>query len=515
MRNDDLIQLFNLLDTFPNPVTLNEKAFDDNGEPFDKIIYVNKSFKETIGYSTEDIPTDRVWFSKAYPDPEYQKYIFTAWFAAVDEAKSAHTDLTGFPAQIVCKDGTKQWFNITTQLDHPISDKYRTIIFIKTEAPEKTKLELDKKSIELMRQELLLQTIIDSVPVRLFWKNKEGVYLGCNKAFLNDAKLSSLDDIVGKTDYDMVWKEDAERFRQDDKEVFDSGESKLNYIERQPQLDGRNLMLSTSKVLLKNAQGEAIGVLGAYEDITEDYYNRQKIKEHEKMMTIQSRQAAMGEMLSMIAHQWKQPLSAISTTIANIKLRMALESYNLEDIIKHSEGIEEQVTYLSQTISDFSDFFKPDKGKEQTTVCEPMQKALLIIGKQLENQHIVLDYDCKDASPIVTYPKELQQVFINIIKNASDALSDSDTKDAKIEIDVKSDQHYAYYSVKDNAGGIDEEIMDKIFEPYFSTKLEKNGTGLGLYMSKTIIENHLKGSLSFENIDQGVQFTIKVPLNIN
>jgi PAS domain-containing protein len=316
MKQDELTQLFKLLDTLPNPVTLNEAAVDDNGEAYDKIIYVNRSFIKHIGYSTEDIPTDRVWFNTAYQDSDYQTYISTQWFKAIDKAKDEGTDLTGFPAQVSCKDGQKRWFSITTQLNHPISDKYRTIVFLQTNSPKQDKIGLDKASLELMQKEVLMQTIIDTVPTRIFWKDKDGVYLGCNQAFLEDAQLEKVSDIVGKKDSEMFWKDMAETYRKDDMEVFNSGKSKLNYIETLPRIDGSNRVLSTSKVVLNNSANEAIGTLGTYLDISDEHEIKLKLKEQEKTMIIQSRQAAMGEMLSMIAHQWKQPLSTISAIIA-------------------------------------------------------------------------------------------------------------------------------------------------------------------------------------------------------
>jgi PAS domain S-box-containing protein len=515
MPYEELSQLFKLLDTLPNPVTLNELCLDEDGEPYDKIIYVNKNFLENIGYTTEDIPTDRVWFTKAYPDPEYQQYVSNEWFKAVKKAQDAKTDLNGFPAQVTCKNGQKEWFNITTQLDHPISQNYRTIIFVKTDAPEKTKLELDQKSLELIRHELLLQTIIDTLPIRIYWKDKAGVYLGCNQAFLDDAQLIHIDEVKGKTDNDMPWREDAECFRRDDEEVFNTQSPKLNYIQKRLLENGEEHVLSISKVILRNAQGELLGILGSYEDITQEYQNELKVKEHEKMMIIQSRQAAMGEMLSMITHQWKQPLNSISTIVANIRIRGSLNTYDFNELDLHSQEIENQVKYLTQTISDFSNFFKPDKGKERSHVCAPVQKALLIIDKQLENNEISISFDCHETRSMFTYPKKLQQVCINIINNASDALVETAKKDARIEIKVTSDEESAYYSFSDNAGGIKQDVIDKIFDPYFSTKSEEKGTGLGLYMSKTIVENHLNGTLSCENIEDGARFMIKIPLVIS
>ena len=512
MTNTNLPQLFNLLDTLPNPVTLNELAYDEQGRPYDKIIYVNKNFIKTIGYTTEDIPDDRAWFVKAYPDKEYQNYVTGEWFKAVEKAKEEENDLVGFPAKVHCKDGEDRWFSVTTQLTHSISDKYRTIIFVQTESPSETKLKLDERSLDLLHEKRLLKTIIDTAPVRIFWKDCGGVYLGCNKAFLEDAHLEDESEIIGKTDHDMVWKEDAERFREDDRRVRQSGVPELNFIERQPQKDGNYLVLSTSKVPLKNRTGNTIGVLGLYKDITKEIENEAKLKENDKLILVQSRQAAMGEMISMIAHQWKQPLSAIAAVVNTFHVQQALGQSSQENLDEQAKTIMDQVSYLSRTVSDFMNFFKQDKVKKEVHVCDAIDDALLIIGKLLENSGIELRVTCPFNRAICTFPSELQHVFIILLKNAADILVEKNKADKWISIITTEEDDCICFEVGDNGGGIDEHLMDRIFEPYFSTKDEKNGTGLGLYMSKTIVEKHLKGTMSCKNSDEGALFTVRLPL---
>jgi len=515
MPTSDLKQFYKLLDTLPNPITFNELAFDEEGNPYDKILYVNQSFLNTIGYTTEDIPDDRTWFSTAYPDPAYQDYVSKEWFKAVEDSKNANRDLMAFPVKVHCKGGDDVWFNVTTQTEHTIDDKYRTIVFIQTDAPEQSKLDLDKKALELLDEQRLLKTIIDTAPTRIFWKDLDGVYLGCNRLFLEDAQLSCEEEIIGKTDFDMVWQEEAKLYRDDDKTVTSSGIPKLNYIETQTPLEGEPIVVSTSKVPLRGAQGEIVGILGVYQDITAEHKAKQKVQEHEKFMVVQSRQAAMGEMISMIAHQWKQPLSSITAAIANIKVKQALDNIGSDDIEKLTNSINHQVMYLAQTITDFSDFFKPDRAKEEISITKPIHQALVIIDKLIENNEIRLIEDYRTKRDLFTYAKELQQVFINVIKNSVDALLIQEVTTKEIHIRTYDDNDWVMIEISDNAGGVEDKILDRIFEPYFSTKFEKNGTGLGLYMSKTIIENHLQGTIECENRAKGALFTIKLPLNID
>ena len=509
--NTDLQQLFGLLDTLPNPVTLNKQAFDENGEEYDQIIYLNKSFLKTIGYTTEDIPNDRVWFTKAYPDLEYQNYISTKWFESVEKCKKEKGDIIGFTAKVRCKDNNERWFNVTTQLSHTISNEYRTIVFMETDTPQKMQLDLDNKSLELQRNELLTKTIIDTVTIRIFWKDINGVYLGCNKAFLEDAGLTDYADIIGKTDYDMTWKDDALHYIEDDQKVQSSGIPKINYIERQPHENGETTILSTSKVPLRNSAQGIIGILGTYLDITTEYKATEELKKQEELLVFQSRQAAMGEMLSMIAHQWKQPLSTISSIVAKIQLNSLLDIDSTDNMESDMKSINNQIQYLSHTISDFMNFIKTDKDRSNVLISEPINNALSIIGKLLSNNSIEITTNYKSEKIFSTYDKELQQVFINIIKNAADVLIEKRMIDTQIEISTYDDDKFIYIDITDQAGGIDPKVIKNIFDPYISTKKDKNGTGLGLYICKTIIENHLKGTLNAYNINDGAKFTIKLP----
>ncbi len=506
MNDNNLLQLFNLLDTLPNPVTLNELAYDDEGNSYDKIIYTNQSFLKHIGYSIEDIPDDRTWFAKAYPEESYQQYITAEWFKAVAKAKEEGTDLTGFPAKVHCKDGEYRWFNITTQLEHTINERYRTIVFVQSEEPSEVQLKLDEKS-------MLLKTIINSAPIRIFWKDTKGVYLGCNKAFLEDAHLNDEREIIGTTDYDHVWRVDAERFRADDRRVCESGTAKLNYIEEQPREDGKRRIISTSKVPLKESTGEIIGVLGIYQDITKEYEATTAFKEQEKLLHFQSRQAAMGEMIAMIAHQWKQPLSSIAAMASTMKIQQMLGTPSQECVNEQSDLILDQIEYLSHTITDFRNFFKQEKVIKQLQAEDAINDALRIIGKLLDNSGIELRTSYASTREFRTYPKELQHVFINLIKNAADILIEKVKTDRWIEISSRDENDFVVFEVSDNGGGVQAGMIERIFEPYVTTKDEQDGTGLGLYMSQTIIENHLKGSICCENVQEGALFTVRLPID--
>ena len=228
----------------------------------------------------------------------------------------------------------------------------------------------------------------------------------------------------------------------------------------------------------------------------------------EAQMIHQARLAQMGEMISMIAHQWRQPLNAISATSTSINLKAKLNKLDARIIQELSENISAYSQHLSDTIDDFRNFFKPDKEKVLTDYTYIIESVKTIIESSLANKKIEVIRDLRCEEGFKSYPNELKQVVLNLIKNAEDALLETKTSKPYIKLVTYREGEKYILEVSDNAGGIDKKIIDKIFDPYFSTKLEKDGTGLGLYMSKMIVEEHCHGALSAENIDGGTKFKI-------
>ena len=247
----------------------------------------------------------------------------------------------------------------------------------------------------------------------------------------------------------------------------------------------------------------------------------QKVKEEveknlqkDKKMLAQSRLAQMGEMISMIAHQWRQPLNAISTTIYNLELKFELEEFDLETkdgreeqeryFIKRFSNIDDYIKNLTQTIDDFRNFYKPNKNSVSTTLDIIVEKSLHIIETSFKNSNIEVEINSEELKPLKIYDSELMQVILNILKNSQDNFKEKDIKNPKINIDIFDNS----IVICDNGGGIKDDILGKVFDPYFSTKDEKNGTGIGLYMSKIIVEEHHHGELSAHNYKDGVCFSI-------
>jgi len=274
-------------------------------------------------------------------------------------------------------------------------------------------------------------------------------------------------------------------------------EKEKNEAFRKLKTSNKSLEMETAKVLELNQ---------TLEHKVKEEVNKNRVKE--ALMLQQSRLAQMGEMISMIAHQWRQPLSAISSTSAVINLKAKIHKLDEEKALELSSKIGEYAQHLSLTIDDFRGFFKSNKEKRTITYSELIDSVLSIIEVSMKSKNMTLNTSLDCTQTLYTYSNELKQVILNLIKNAEDILVENKIRNPFIKIATFKEDDYLVLSVSDNGGGIPEDIIENIFDPYFSTKTEKNGTGLGLYMSKIIIEDHCGGKLIAYNNKEGAVFKI-------
>jgi len=228
----------------------------------------------------------------------------------------------------------------------------------------------------------------------------------------------------------------------------------------------------------------------------------------------QTKNAQMGEMIGNIAHQWRQPLSLISTAASGILAQKEYGSITEEEEAIALNAIIEKVNFLSTTIDTFRDYIKEKKELQKVILQDRLNSDINIIQASLVNNYIVLDKDIDDCAPIHLnmLAGELSQVVINILNNAKDVLVERKIEAPIIKLSLEKKNNRAIITIEDNAGGIEEDILTKIFNPYFTTKHQTNGTGLGLYMSKEIVEKHLNGKLDVVNTNLGAKFSIELPL---
>jgi len=226
-----------------------------------------------------------------------------------------------------------------------------------------------------------------------------------------------------------------------------------------------------------------------------------KGREKDKQMIQQSRFAALGEMIGNIAHQWRQPLSAINSTASSMQVQMELGIEEKKDIEKSYTDIISYVGFLTQTIEDFRGFFKEDKETVDFDIIETINRSLSLTSAVYKSNDIEIVTNFANLGSLNSHglPSELSQVFLNILNNAKDATVTNKPDKRYVNIRAKETKDEAIIYIQDNAGGIPMDIITKIFDPYFTTKHQSQGTGIGLYMSKNIVETHMKGSIKVEN----------------
>lgn len=266
----------------------------------------------------------------------------------------------------------------------------------------------------------------------------------------------------------------------------------------------------SQKAVISSILGLFIAML-FFRSYTNKIFNYEKeITEQKSLMITQSRFAAMGEMMSMIAHQWRQPLSTTTLMIANERVKSMMKNKEPTQHDKILEKISDTMVYLSDTIDDFQTYFKPEKATQKIDIKSLIQRVKQFTDSRLFVAKVKLHIEEYENEFIEIYVNEVVQAILNICNNAIDILEETNVDNRNIWIKIKNKKESLIIYIEDSGGGIDEEIIEKIFDPYFSNK-SKNGTGLGLYMAKMIIETHILGTLNVVNTSRGACFIIKLP----
>lgn len=234
----------------------------------------------------------------------------------------------------------------------------------------------------------------------------------------------------------------------------------------------------------------------------------EKNRKQEKLLMQQAKMAEIGSMLESIAHQWRQPLNILGLSMTRLNLSCAIGGNN--ESTKVIEIAEAQIEYMSQTIDDFRNFFKQDKSQIWVNINSLANDVEALLGPLLMRKKIIIQRDIDPMIEVLVYPNELKQVIINLVNNAREAIEQHRGRERVIHIRCLNDEQYCTIAIEDTGGGIPPDIIDKIFDPYFTTKFESQGTGIGLYMAKMIIEKHFLGKLSVYNTSKGACFEIRL-----
>jgi signal transduction histidine kinase len=237
----------------------------------------------------------------------------------------------------------------------------------------------------------------------------------------------------------------------------------------------------------------------------------EEMRQKDRLMFQQSKMAAMGEMVGNIAHQWRQPLNTLSALFYNVIIKYRLGTLDSNTVEDFDNKITKVIKKMNKTIDDFRNFFQPEKEKVKFSILESLNDVVNIVSASYRTYNIDIKISCDHNILMNGYKTELEQVFLVIFNNAKDAIVESDIKNGFIDITVIQEEKNILVNIQDNGGGISEDVIDRVFEPYFTTKHQYIGTGIGLYMSKMIIEESMEGEIHIKNNESGVLITINIP----
>ncbi|MFA7403570.1 MAG: PAS domain-containing protein [Pelobacteraceae bacterium] len=385
----------------------------------------------------------------------------------------------------------------------------------------------------LREREQFLKLVIETEPECVKLLDRDGALLMMNRAGLNMIDAETFEMVKGHRMCELVNPEYREGFINLTRAAFEGNAGELVF--EITGLKGRRLWLESHAVPLRNEQGTIISMIAITRDITirkqalEALANKQQqlemlnssleerisqavaeLRLKDRMMIQQSRQAAMGEMINNIAHQWRQPLNNLGLIQQNIEMSFNSGTLDEAELKTDLHSSMEIIKFMSRTIDDFRNFFRPDKQFQSFRLKDAVLLAQKFVSASLQHQGITVETDIDEGVYANGYPNEYAQVVLNILGNARDAFAANAIASPFIRIEGNIEDGAALLVVQDNGGGIDEGVIDRIFDPYFTTKGEDKGTGIGLYMSKVIIEK-MAGRLTVRNIDGGAEFRVEIP----
>lgn len=398
---------------------------------------------------------------------------------------------------------------------------------------------LNKQLIEIVKNEtqkrlakdIAFSTVFDTFGTGVAITNGVGEILDINKEFCSIFGIANKEPVIGTKICSLLHGLSDEEADKEFEKVISYTcaftpmcEQKLDCLDCQGcptkqyesdyNTNGKNIYAIVNLSCYKDKQND-INFVFSITDITVKKELENKQKQSEKLLISQSRMAAMGEMIGAIAHQWRQPLNLLGILIQDLGYSYAEGELTKKYVDSLIEDSMKQIGFMSKTIDDFRGFFRTDKMKSDFLLHKQILETLSMVTGMLKANGIELKMNIISNPLASGYPNELSQVILNLISNSKDAF-ESTQKTVKriILVTITKDDRYAIAEISDNAGGIDEEIIGRVFDPYFTTKEEGKGTGIGLYMSKTIVETNMGGTLRVFNKDGGASFTIKIPLAI-
>lgn len=378
----------------------------------------------------------------------------------------------------------------------------------------------EQKNLEnkILAQKHFLDTILDNVDAFIYMKDKNRVFRYVNSKVATLFQFPA-DEIIGKVDTDIIPKDVADSFWESDLEVLTNLEkiSTEEYFE-----DEKHKSYYWSVKIPYTLEDGTRAVLGFSTDITLLKQQENELKEKDRLLYHQAKISTMGEMIENIAHQWRQPLTLISSMATGTKLKNEMNILENDELIENMESINNQAQYLSNTIEDFRGFFLADNYNiKKVNIKNSIEKTTNLIKDAFSDLNINFIINVEDEIYFNCNENLFIQALINILNNAKDVLKEIDSLDYDkyVFLDLVSDEDNYIIKITDNGNGIKDENLEKIFDPYFTTKHKSQGTGIGLYMTYQIIIKHIKTKIDVSNVEyeyknntyKGACFSIIIP----
>lgn len=357
---------------------------------------------------------------------------------------------------------------------------------------------------ELKDQKSDVEQILDSIPLQIVLKDKNDKILMVNSK-TTDYLDCGKSELIGKTTSEVYM---SNAYYKADKEVMRIGQAIKNVVTEYKPASGKSFTARTSRTPVFNENGEIAYILVLIDDITEELKQNEN---HERMLALinkQSRMAEIGALMNMIIHQWKQPVNVISLVGQSIKEDLSAGNVNTDDILNDVEILLQNNSFLAQTVSDFTEYYKQSKHKSLFKVGDIISEVQALIAKNFMKARVTFKvYGEENDFEVLNLKNEFKQVCLNILNNAIDSLADKEIDEKAVTVTFEKSGDKGIIKISDNGGGIPPHLLpDKIFEPYMTTK--KDGSGIGLYICRNIIQENMGGSIIAVNNDSGAEFII-------
>jgi PAS domain S-box-containing protein len=482
-------------------IASNDGLWDLNLET--KEIFFSNKWLEIFKYNRKDISTFDEWKELIHPE---DKDIVLQRFDNLVENKSEH-----FICEYRLKDkrGNYKWLLVRGKAFQTRNTK--RVLMMSMDIDNRMKLTKELKNVELL-------TEVGRIVI-FRWKHDEKLSVKFVSNSIEAYGYNASDFLDENIEYlDFIYKEDREDVLEVINKTITSNKNSFSYIYRVINKDNEIKWVYNRTIIVRDDNGNVKALFGYLNDITQMKLNEEELKlrvksevdkntEKDRLINQQNKLASMGETLGNIAHQWRQPLNNVNLLIHFIRDNYG--TFSQEDLNETIESAKLQINYMSKTIDDFKDFYKPSKDKKVFNIEEAIAKSHKIVQAGFEHNNIEFNVS-GDYAEVNSYENEFEQVIVNILNNTIDAailIKEKVEIVPQVNVNIQKAEKITV-EISNNCGNVSSEVLEKMFDPYFTTKFENQGTGIGLYMAKVIIEKNMKGKIVANNTSDGVKFVI-------